>query len=200
MGRERMVSPTLLTLLSQVWAGQLMKNEGLTSVQYTHALSPYAGLLLTVSSPCTPISNQPHRESETARHSGDACVTCEGVACADDVRTYRLPSHGHPHRPVAAAQRGCPHRGSSPPCVSLIRPDFVSQLTRCECKSPTTDGWGVPLQASLLATSTLAALVNVTGYWCIQTTSAVTYQVCEDAHAQRVREVVEATRGGSDTK
>jgi hypothetical protein len=34
------------TVLNQVWAGQLMKNEGLTSVQYTHALSPYAGLLL----------------------------------------------------------------------------------------------------------------------------------------------------------
>lgn len=40
-------------VFNQVYAGELMKKEGLTSVQYTHALSPYAGLLLTAL--CVPL-------------------------------------------------------------------------------------------------------------------------------------------------
>lgn len=94
------------TVVNQVWAGQLMKEQNLTSVQYTHALTFYSGLILFFVGPLV---------------------------------------------------------------------DYIGTGIRID--HYLTNNYDLPLITGLFVTSLLGVAVNITAYWAIKTTSAVTYQV-----------------------
>jgi len=94
------------TVLNQVKAGQIMKENACSSVQYTHALTLYSGLFLTLAGPVV-----------------DYMAT--GIRVDEWIR----------------------------------------------------DNYDLPLIVGISVTSVLGVLVNITAYWAIKTTGAVTYQV-----------------------
>mmetsp|Transcript_25856 Transcript_25856/g.49128 ORF Transcript_25856/g.49128 Transcript_25856/m.49128 type:complete len:338 (+) Transcript_25856:130-1143(+) len=94
------------TVVNQVWAGQIMKDNNLTSVQYTHALTLYSGAVLAVVGPVV---------------------------------------------------------------------DYIGTGVRMD--SYLLDNYDLPLILGIFVTSFLGVGVNISAYWAIKVTSAVTYQV-----------------------
>ena len=83
----------------------------------------------------------------------------------------------HREQAVAKTHIGTPIGASPGSFLTLAGPIVDYAATGVRVDEWILDNYDLPLITGILMTSVLGVLVNITAYWAIKTTGAVTYQV-----------------------